>query len=436
MSRIIATFKRALPRGSFVRNAGLIAGGTALGQGIAILASPLLTRLYTPEDFGVLAVFASLLGIGSVVASLRYEQAIPLPSQDQEAAGVFLLAIYLAALMGVLVCLGVWFFPAEISSLFDAQQLRPYLWLLPIGIFTTGAYQALSSWAVRQRAFPRLARTKLNQGIGATGTQVLGGLLHFGPIGLIAGQFVGQTAGTFTLARHIWPHIRRVTEPLSSAYRGAKRYRQFLVLGTPSALMNSAAMQLPGLLLASFYGVEFAGLYLLSRRVLGAPLDLIGRSVGQVYFGEAALLARTSVSQMQELFLKTTRRLLFLALFPVVVLALFSPTLFSLMFGNSWNQAGVFAQLLSIMFLGQFVVAPVSQTFVILEKQKYSLILNALKTITAVAAFWVPYTLGLSATGAVLSYSLGMLVYYSLVLALSLHLMRRLRRLERVAGTT
>lgn len=433
MTSVLNRLMLALKRGGFLRNVALIAGGTALGQGVAILASPLLTRLYAPEDFGILAVFSSLLGLVSVIAGLRYEQAIPLPDRDQDAIGVFLLAIFLVVLSSTALSLGALLFPDDIVRLFDAAHLRAFLWLLPIGLFTTGVYQTLSFWAVRKREYPRLARTRLSQGVSATGTQVLGGLLGSGPVGLIVGQIVGQTAGTITLAHQIWPQVRRVTRPILVAYEGAVRYRHFMVLGTPAALMNSAALQLPGLLLASLFGVESAGFYLLGRRVLGAPLDLIGRSVGQVYFGEAAELARKSVLSMRQLFLKTTWRLVLLALAPVLSLALLSPTLFRLVFGGSWHLAGVFTQLLTVMFFAQFIVTPVSQTFVILERQQYSLILNGLKTLIAFAAFWIPYMLRRSATEAVLCYSLGMAGYYALVFILSLHLMNTLCKSERLA---
>lgn len=394
------------------------------------MASPALTRLYSPEDFGVVAVFTSLLGVVSVVASLRYEQAVPLPTRDDDAYGVLLLALWLVAIASCLAAFLVWAVPDTIINLFDAKPLRPYLWLLPIGTITTGTYQALSSWSIRQKAFGRLARTKLNQGIGGTGTQIAGGLLAVGPVGLIAGQLLGQSAGVLTLARQVWPRDRSSRSSISTAYSVALRYKQFPIIGTPAALLNSAGLQLPALLLASLFGIEWAGWYLLSRRVIGAPLDLIGRSVGQVYFAEAAETARASVSAMRHLFLRYARRLLLLGLPPVAILGLFSPALFKLAFGVDWGPAGHFAQLLSLMFLAQFVVSPLSQTFIILEHQGYLLGLDALKTVIALSAFVVPHALGSSAATAVWCYSLGMFVYYGLGFVLSMRLMNRLSRNE------
>lgn len=406
---------------------GLLAGGTALAQGVSVLASPLLTRLYSPEDFGVLAVFAALLGMLAVVASLRYDLAIPLPGSDDDALSLLLLSLCIVTIVSCIGALVIWLFPESIANLLNARQLRPYLWLLPVGIVTTGTYQALSSWAVRQRAFGALARTKLNQGIGGTGTQIVGGALSSSPAGLIVGQLLGQSAGILTLARQVWPRARVSSTWLQSALRGAVRYRHFLFFGTPAALMNSAGLQLPGLLLASLYGVESAGWYLLSRRVIGAPIDLIGRSVSQVYFGEAAVAARSSISAMRSLFLKFAFRLLALGVIPVMALLIFSPTVFRLVFGPSWDPAAVFTQLLCLMLLAQFIVAPLSQTFVILERQHFSLSLNALKVTIAFSSFYIPHTMGLPVTSAVLTYSVGMFLYYVLVFAVSLSLMHRLR---------
>nr|WP_274520339.1 oligosaccharide flippase family protein [Ectothiorhodospira sp. 9100] len=144
------------------------------------MASPLLTRLYSPEDFGLLAVFAALLGILSVIASLRYQLAIPLPESDEEAAHVVVLGLIIVADMSLLATVLVIFFAQPIADVFNTPALASYLWLLPLALLLSGIYQVFNYWAIRVKAFTPIARTKLTQAIATVSVQLGGYLL--GPL--------------------------------------------------------------------------------------------------------------------------------------------------------------------------------------------------------------------------------------------------------------
>src|SRR5580765_5437984 len=121
-------------RTGFVRSVGVLVGGTAFAQVFAILVLPLVTRLYTPADFSVLAVYSSVLAVVSVVACLRLEIAIPIPEQDNDAANLLALALCSCTIVTVLSGLAIWWLPAQIADLLGQPKLRPFLWLLPMGI--------------------------------------------------------------------------------------------------------------------------------------------------------------------------------------------------------------------------------------------------------------------------------------------------------------
>ena len=121
----------ALFRQGFVRSVGVLVGGTALAQALMVLVLPLLTRLYTPEDFSVLAVYASIFGIISVTACLRLEIAIPLPERDEDAANLLALALCSSVGIASLSAVIVWLIPVQIIDLIAQPKLLPYLWLLP-----------------------------------------------------------------------------------------------------------------------------------------------------------------------------------------------------------------------------------------------------------------------------------------------------------------
>lgn len=417
-----ATLEEVLPKGQFARSVATLVGGTASGQAILVLASPILTRLYTPEEFGTLAIYSSILGIVSVVASLRYELAIPLPEKDEDAANLLALSLGIVIGMSLIVGLGVWAFGEQITFWANAPALKSYLWLLPLGVGIVGTYQVFNYWAVRKQAFSRIARTKLNQGLGAALTQIGFGFLKLGPLGLLIGHVVGQGIGTTTLIALAQREDKEALKSIS--LRGlrhmARRYQRYPLLSSLSGLINSTGLQLPALLLASLYGLQVAGWFTLGQQVIGVPMTLVGQAVSQVYLGEAARLARQNPSSLRFLFLKIANRLLILGIPPLGVLALGGSWLFVWIFGESWRDAGTYMQVLSLMLLIQFMVVPLSQTLNILERQAWQLGWDVGRLLLVMTALLVTHTLSWSPLGAVAMYSIAMLIAYLSLFGLSL----------------
>src|SRR5262245_57367214 len=169
-----------LPGGVFGRSVLTLASGTAMAQLLLALAMPVLTRLYTPTDYGTLAVYSSTLTVLLVVASLRYEVAIPLPRDEPTAASLLVLTFALLGGMATLLSLLVWAWGDAFVATLKVPALRPYLWLVPVGFLGAGTYQTLSYWAIRRSAFTRIARTKLSQGVGQVASQVALGIARVG----------------------------------------------------------------------------------------------------------------------------------------------------------------------------------------------------------------------------------------------------------------
>ncbi|HEX6435244.1 MAG TPA: oligosaccharide flippase family protein, partial [Gemmatimonadales bacterium] len=184
-----------VPGGTFGRHVVTLASGTAIGQLLLFIAVPVLTRLYSPADYGALGVFSSTLQILVVLASLRYEQAIALPEEEDVARSLLGLTFLLLTAMTSLVSLLVWLAGDEYVSALNVPALRPYLWLIPVGFLGAGVYQAVSFWAIRRREFNRVARTKLSQGLGQVLAQVGLGFAGLGTGGLLIGDVVGRVTG-------------------------------------------------------------------------------------------------------------------------------------------------------------------------------------------------------------------------------------------------
>lgn len=397
-----------------------MAGGTAFGQLIVALGSPIVTRLYLPEEFGVLAVYASLLGTVVGASSLRYDIAIPLPSNDRAAAN--LLALSLLALGGVAFGIGVaaWLTRAQLAAWTDAPALSFYMWLLPIGLVGAGTYRAFNYWAVRAKAYGAIAQTKVSQSVGMTGSQIGLGAMGGGPAALIVGQIIGQSAGVGSLGRVVWRFrvaLRGVSWRRMRVV--ALRYRHFPLYSGPGTLCNSAGLYLPALFFAALYGPQVAGWYALAERVTRKPVSLVGRSVSDVYLGEASRYARENPRALRHLFKRIVSKLALLALGPTLLLALFGAQAFEIVFGEAWQTAGYYAQLLAPMLLARFVISPVSQTLNIIEEQRLQAAWEVGRLLAVLGCFGLVYALRWVPSYGVAAFSASMVVCYSALLGLS-----------------
>jgi len=422
-------------RGAFVRSVITLVGGTAIGQIVAVAASPLLTRLYSPSDFGVIAIYGSLLAMPGALASLRYEAAIPLPAEDEQAANIVGLSVLLVLSWVILAFLGVTLYPDEIVGLTNAPGLRPYLVYLPISLLGVGLYQVLSHWALRKKAYRALAGTKIRQSLGQVCTQLILGLFHAGQTGLVIGEVVGRVSGSGTLAWAMWIESREVLKHISWAtlWRVAIRYKRFPVFSSWSTLLNSVGMQIPTLLLGVSYGSEVVGWLMLSQRIMGIPLTLVGNAIAQVYLAESASLIHSAPHMVAKLFWQTLKRLIILGTLLVGGSALVGPWAFAFVFGSGWAESGAYVQILTPLFALQFIASPFGGTLGILERQDLHLLREILRVAIMAGAVVLAQVFRQSTSGALLFLSLGGALGYMVYIWLSWSAIRQAVGLARVS---
>ena len=397
-----------------------IVAGSVAGQGLVILSYPLLTRLYDPAELGLLAVFTSVIGMVSVISTGALEAAIPIPPDDGDAADVAWSA--LAIVFGTtLVTAAVGFLVGgPLANLLGVPTLAQYWWLVAFTVFALGAYMVLSEWMVRDRTYAALGRRNFLQGIGQTATQVGLGLAGVGPLGLLLGVGVGRTlAMGGLLSRN---GLLRQRRPSVAGLRAAlQRFRRFPLLAAPSALVNSAGLEMPLLLVSALYGDARAGLLGLTVRVFSGPTAIIGQAVSQVYTGETGAALRQPSGALGRLLRSAVRRLLLLGAGPALVLVVAGPWLFGLIFGPTWTEAGEYARFLAVAYLAQFAVTPVSSTLFLLERQGQELVWGCLRLVLTAGGTAVCGLLGEPVQVAVIVLAIGHVLSYALLYGLCLH---------------
>jgi O-antigen/teichoic acid export membrane protein len=384
---VIAALRKLLPKNSFARNVSVLVGGTAGAQALMLLAAPLLTRLYTPEDFGLLAVYAGLLALFSVVASLRYELAIPLPESNTEAANVLVLSLLVVLAMGGISSVMVVLAGDQIVQALGSPALAKYFWLLPIGVLLAGSYKVFNYWAVRTKSFGDIATTRVSQTLATLAIQIFG--FKLGGTALLFGQAGGQGIGSIRLARLALKHREFKSWSWSGVWQAAKRYRGFPIFSTWSALLNTIGTQLPLILFSVLFSPSVAGAYLLTQRVLGAPITLISDAVSKVFLAHATKALRRG--DLNKLILRIHKKLANTIIPVFLVFSFFSPTIFSFFFGEEWLISGEIARWISAWLAFVFILSPFMVLFEVLEHQKIGVLFQFIMVILRIFAIIVGF---------------------------------------------
>nr|WP_246378666.1 oligosaccharide flippase family protein [Halomonas fontilapidosi] len=352
-----------------------------------VLAAPLLTRLYTPEDFGLLAVYSGLLAMFTVVASLRYELAIPLPQCNTEAANVLVLSILAVLMMTAISTTMVLLVGQRMAYMLNTPSLVKLMWLLPVGVFLSGIYNVFNYWAVRTKAFSDIARTRISQALATLAIQLFG--YKIGGVALLLGQASGQGVGSIRLGRSAIKHKDFSTWSWSGVWVVAKRYKHFPIFSTWSGLLNSSGSQLPPLIFSAMFGSWVVGLYALASRILKLPMTVLGGAIGKVYFSNMAQAkANGTLAAHVE---KGAVVLLELSLPAALVFMLFSPAFFSWVFGEDWKVAGEISRWMVPWILFQFLSSPLSVVYFVLEKERLGLFFQAVMFSLRAAAILLGY---------------------------------------------
>jgi O-antigen/teichoic acid export membrane protein len=428
---------QGVKRAGLMRDVSVLAGGTTAAQGITVLAMPILTRLYTAEEFGYLQIYVMILAFLFVIVGWRYELTILLAEAEETVASLVVLALGIVGTMSLL-CAGVMVWAQGSNSLPQQfKPLQPYLWLMPISLFGAGVYLVLSHWALRQKAYPQVATTKLTQSIGQITTQLLlGAWFKTGLLGLLLGDAIGRVAGSARLTGLAWKQNRELFRAVrwNGMWKAAVRYKRFPLVSSGAALINTAGLALPSLMLGGFFGSQVLGWFALVDRVMTAPYAFVGVAVSQVYSVEAARVAKIDPVNMQSLFVKLIKKLALIGAIPCMLVFMAGPWLFSFIFGEAWREAGVYARLLAGLHWVSFIAWPLTPTLNLLEEQTRQFWWDIGRLILTLVCMWLPYYLGLSARLAITAYGGAMLIAYVGHLFLSHRAIQRRIRQAAVSG--
>ena len=365
------------PKSEFSRNVLTLMTGTTVAQAIPIAISPILTRLYTPEDFGVLALYMSIVSILGVIVTGQYELAIMLPKKENDALNIFYLSIIITSVISFLTLISVIYFNNEITLLLNNPQISKWLYLIPVSIFITGLFNSFNYWFNRNKDYKLLAKTKVTQSFINSGSNLSLGFLKLTNLGLILSSFLAQLIAvslfikTFQFKNIQLFHKKRILIL-------AKKYKKFPKITMLHTLFNSFSNNIPVLLIIQYFSNKEAGFFLFTNRIIGMPLSIISGAISTVFFKE---INDIKINQPKRLltFYKSIIFKLLLLLIPLLTALFFIlPLIIPIIFGEQWKDLAMYIQILLPMFLFRSIGSILSHIIVVFDRQFKGFILEIL----------------------------------------------------------
>jgi O-antigen/teichoic acid export membrane protein len=432
----MAAWRARSGRSRFARNALTVARANLLAQALPLLAAPLLTRLYSPADFGTLALFVSALGVVQALSTGRFDWSVPNAKSSTMAAALLVLGgavlVAVIAAMALIGLIGLGWTSVETSSSGLAghdlggalRSLGGWSYaLLTCAVLGGGLQQLLQSWHVRSADLAAVGRAKVMQSVANVGVALAAAPLIPGSAGLLLGVLAGAWVGLSTVwrrAQGLEAALRRLNRRrLTVAWL---RFRREAAWSTLVSAVNTASFAVIPLLLARHWSVAEVGWYALMQRVALAPIGLVGSAVSQSFWAEAARLVRVDRHALALLYQRSSWRLLGVSL-PIAAAALAGPLYIGWIFGDAWRGAGWVLAASVPMLIGQVVASPLSH-LVVHGRQHWQAAWDCARIGLLALTIAFAGSVGLGIVAAVAALSLLMAAMYGVLIALNLRALR------------
>jgi len=405
------------PKSEFSRNVLTLMTGTTIAQAIPIAISPILTRIYTPEDFGVFALYMSIASIMSVIATGRYELAIMLPRKDEDAINIVALSIMISFFVSFISLIIVFIFNAQITNLLGNPEISNWLYFIPITVLLTGIYQSFNYWSNRKKQYKRLATSRVIQSSTTATTNLSMGFNGFGSSGLILGGVLGQGVATGVIGKLVWKEdsYRLKEVKKLKIFALIKKHKKLPIYNLPNALIDGFRLSGISILIAKFFTTATLGQFSLAWKMVQTPMFLIGGSLSQVFFQK---VSSSKKSDLYRIVIKFIIKASIVATPIFLFIYLFAVDIFIFVFGENWKLAGEAASVMTPWLFLNFMSSPMANIFIVLNKQEVVLVVSVIYMILPISLLFFLNTLGFIEVLSIITIAMSIVLVFFILLAL------------------
>lgn len=349
-------------KNDFIKNALILVTGSGISQLVPLAFSPILTRIYSPGDFGKLAFYMAWCSILGVLSTGLYELSIMKAKKETAAFNIMMLIMLLSTSLSFLLLLFVICYHFFFATLFVIPLNFITMLFIPLGVFSTGMFQALNYWFNRKKQYKLLNICKIMQSSGIVLMSIFIGLFGNKQYGLIGGFVCGSIFGILPLVTILYKksYLFSWVRIKSLAYQNIS-YPKLLM---PATMMNTTASQAPVFFITKYFSAQVVGSFSFASRILTAPVGVISVAIGQIYFKAVSDITNAVNKLVEPTFVKTAKTLFAVSLILFLPFLIFGAEIFKFIFGDQWKTAGEYVQILSVAVFVKFIVSPLSSVFV------------------------------------------------------------------------
>ena len=377
----------------YVKNLFVLTGGVGFSQLIPLLLLPILTRFFSPVDFGVFALFMAIIQLLAITMTFRLEMAVVLPKKDSDAALLCFMSFWLLLLFSLIIffLLILLYYSTNLFAFKDVRDIIPdnifflVLCLIPLGSFFLGCYNILYSWNNRLELYKKMSYSHIVHSFFSTPGSIL---LYFSPfqsVGLIIGQILGRVIACSFLLSNLKQHISLV--PQGNIWLRCKilfkEYQKFVIFETPHSILNFISQKIIIAFFSVFFGFFTVGIFELADKIIGKPLSIISNSFKTVFYRRL-----TTASNKLFLFKKSLFLMLFISFMLTMPFYVIPDSFFVFLLGEEWVETGRFIQLICPLLFSRFIFNVVAPSISYTLQNHYLLIWQIIYLVSMLLLFW------------------------------------------------
>ena len=362
-------FKRL--KNDFIKDTAILTGGTIVAQIIPLIFYPILSRLFLPSEFGLLAIVTSVTTLIGVIATGKYEYVILITRSKKSAANLILLTLLLSFSILLICEIAFIFLGTLLSNILNEPSLKYWILVSPPIAFFIIIYQCYNEWCVRNHYFTNISINKITNTSVITLSKLLLGKGIIIPGGLIIGEILGRFISATACIYHSLKKDYLLF--LSPSFRQIRflifRYAECPKYVMPAQLLNTVGGEIPVFVLGALFNATELGYYSMACMILSLPSSIISLAVRDAFRKKANDIYKTN-GECHNIYTKTLSVLMFISFIGFSIFYLIAPDLFAFVLGKEWTKAGIYARILCPMVAISFVSEVGFSMFIIAEKMK------------------------------------------------------------------
>jgi len=386
MKSLLNRFKKS----EFLKNVFTLLAATGIAQAISLAVYPVLTRIYTPEEHGLFALYLSIITITAIISTGKYELAVMIPRKEKDGAGLTILGIVLSFGFSLLLLVLILFFRDSIPGWLGNPHIYKWLFFIPVSTFLVGVFQAFSYWMNRKSAYKAIAGANLSQSVVNSAVKLSASkvMSHGGGLmtGAIVGQFVGALVYGWRIVQDGLSVFRSVT--IKDLGRLAGEYRFFPRYSMMHKLINKFSSSLPVFIFSPYFGADIVGYFGLGFMLINRPMNLLSTSFSKVFSQRTIERHNNGQPVFQEI-RKFVIRMAGISAIPFLIVLCCAPWLVAFIFGDEWYESGVYMQILTPFLFMVFISAPLSFVADMLSKQRKAMMIEVVKFLVRLIALGI-----------------------------------------------